>query len=258
MVRSSASLACLLVHPSGRRQITHIELTLALIWPAENFPLFSFTLSLAIWSHFTPIAAVIIMIGLGLLGLLTGCLAAANAAKWNSAEQDLFVGPISIISPRGASGYLAFVAFVTFFTAAVAFPLIGHDVAMLASSLAWLVIAVTYSFLWLTAAAALSGTQGELPCGGKLSYFGIPCALGNATLAFSWIGWVVTIANVIAAGLYYWKRNDIVPGSRPWRRSYITESSPASANKLGSISRPQPQGTPLEEVGYNSYQTRLQ
>ena len=61
---------------------------------------------------------------------------------------------------------------------------------------------------WLIGAAALAGEQPGLSgCNGTY-YDEIPCSLGNASLAFGWIGWIATFFMVATAGIYYWKRND--------------------------------------------------
>lgn len=153
---------------------------------------------------------------LGLAGLITGCVGAALAARWHAASSRPldFTFAINAGSCQGAAGYVAFVGLATFLYSGLFFPLAATKIHMLNDgSLPWLVTSVVICFLWLTAAAALSGTQGALSCGGA-DYYGIPCATGNCVLAFAWIGWVLAAANVFTAGLWFWKREDHLMAAR--------------------------------------------
>jgi len=74
-----------------------------------------------------------------LWALITGCIAAANASKWKKANGGVTFSNSSFDGAAGASGFLAFVGFATF-VFGVFWLAFGRRMAVLQSSLAWLVM----------------------------------------------------------------------------------------------------------------------
>ncbi len=119
----------------------------------------------------------------------------------------------------GGAAYLSFVGFATALYLLLHFVLLRKREKFGQASIGWLCLSCALCLLWLTAAAALAGAQPYVTGCSSSSYHGIPCKLGNASLAFAWIAWIFTFGNLVCAAIYFWLRNDFT-GDR--RRSIMS------------------------------------